>query len=116
MKSVLIFLFACIGVAVNAQKIHHLRTVINDKKIVVRYEISGVKGQVCRVQFFVSVDEGKTFDMEITDAKGDIGDNIKVGKKKKIEWDASNTDIDFSKVKVRLQIQAIGLPPKKKNK
>lgn len=116
MKIAFIIFFVCIGFAVNAQKIHHVRTIVSDKKFTIKYDISGPEGQICLVRLFVSTDDGKTFEREVKDAIGDVGENIKIGKKKKIIWDTSNENLDIAKMKFSLQIQAIGLPPKKKKK
>lgn len=116
MKIIFILFLMCMGIILNAQKIYHVRTDVSDNNFTVKYDISGSEGQKCAVRLFVSTDEGKTFDKEVTDAIGDIGDNVEVGKKKKITWDASNENLDAEKVKFSLQIMAIGLPPKKKKK
>jgi hypothetical protein len=116
MKSIFFILFACIGIAGNAQKISHVRTALLEKKFTINYDISGIEGQNCLVRLFISTDEGKSFEREITDASGDVGENIKVGNRKKINWDSSNENLDVEKIKFSIQIQAIGMPPKKKKK
>lgn len=116
MKIVLVLFLVCTGILSNAQKIYNVRSNYEKKKFTIKYDITGNEGQLCNVRLFVSTDDGKTYEREVTDATGDIGDKVDVGKKKQIIWEIASEELDADKVKFSLQIMAIGMPPKKKKK
>ncbi|MBN1182902.1 MAG: hypothetical protein JXB49_11485 [Bacteroidales bacterium] len=79
-----------------SQKINNVEFSQTGDKLLVTYSLSGLKSdQLANVTLYVSTDGGKTFKGPLSYVSGDVGENVKGGNKKSIEWEALKEIPDF---------------------
>lgn len=91
MKKLLIVLATGLMIIPNifSQKISKVDFQQTGSEILISYRLSGLSsGQTATVSVYVSTDGGKTFTGPLTEVRGDVGENVKEGMKKFIQWNA----------------------------
>jgi len=82
-----ILVLLCICNNGQSQSIKNVSAQQAGNMISISYDLLGFKDVSYLVDVFCSTDNGQTFPIRITSAKGDIGNNITMGNSKKLTWD-----------------------------
>ncbi len=82
----LAFILLSVGVTCSAQQISYLQAITTGDFVTIYYDLdSTLSGQLLHVDLFSSHDQ---YQQPLQYVRGDVGDHIKPGKMKKIEWGA----------------------------
>jgi len=89
LKKVVLFIFICfLSLNLFSQSIKNINWVKDSTKIVLYYDIvSLIKGSTYNVEVFCSTDGAETYSIPLKSCMGEIGSDIKIGKKKSVVWD-----------------------------
>ncbi len=92
-RVLLLAIFACAFLGLNAQKVENVRAAANGEQIIITYDLTGTKpDQRFKVNLFSS---HNSFAAPVQQVTGDVGENISAGKDKRIAWNARNEITDF---------------------
>jgi len=86
--TLLLFSFFLLFNVANAQKVKNIKWERDSNLIVINYDlVSLIKGNTFNVQLFCSTDGGYVYNIPLRNAIGDVGTDIRLGKKKTVAWD-----------------------------
>ncbi|MEM9918857.1 MAG: M28 family peptidase [Bacteroidota bacterium] len=75
---------------------------IDEDKLTIDYSLEDAENDEMEVSLRVSDDGGKSFDLSVTSASGDIGFPVQAGANRQIEWDYAAADVMGSELTVQL--------------